>query len=102
MGFTYNNKVFKPSVQKKSHYKLESSSKMSHVLFLEACRPDQINTEIKVGNKRYGPLSYHIAKTLAIEPISTDGNKFVANIRSTILKEGYWPNNQNLVTETSY
>lgn len=102
VGFTYSNKVFKPSVQKKSHYKVESSSKMSHVLFLEACRPDQVNMEIKVGNKRYGPLSYHIAKALAAKPLSADANEFVANIKAAIMKEGCWPNNQNLVTETSY
>ena len=102
VGFTYNNKVFKPSVQKKSHYKMESSSKISHVLFLEACRPDQINTEINVSGKRYGPLSYHIAKALATKPISTDGNEFVSNVKSAIMKEGCWPNNQNLVTEMSY
>ena len=102
VGFTYNNKVFKPSAQKKSHYKMESSLQVAHVLFLEACRPDQINTEIKVGNKRYGPLSYHIAKALAAKPISTDGNDFVSNVKSAIMKEGSWPNNQNLVTETSY
>lgn len=102
VGFTYNNKVFKPSVQKKSHYKMESSPKMSHVLFLEACRPDQINTEIKVGGKGYGPLSYHIARALAMEALSTNGNEFVSRVKATIMKEGRWPNNQNLVTETSF
>lgn len=102
VGFTYNNKVFRPSTQKKSHYKMESSSNLSHVLFLEACRPDQINTEIVVSGKRYGPLSYHIAKALAIMSISTNGNEFVNNVKSAIMKEGCWPNNQNLVTETSY
>lgn len=102
VGFTYNNKVFKPSTQKKSHYKMESSSSMSHVLFLEACRPDQINTEIEVSGKRYGPLSYHIAKALTAKSISTEGNEFVNNVKSAIMKEGSWPNNQNLVTETSY
>ena len=53
VGFTYNNKVFKPSMQKKSHYKLETSAKMSHVMYLEACRPDQVNMEIKIKDKRY-------------------------------------------------
>lgn len=102
VGFTYNNKVFKPSAQKKSHYKMESSPKMSHVLFLEACRPDQINTEIKVGGKRCGPLSYHIAKALATEALSTNGNEFVSSVKAAMMKEKCWPNNQNLVTETSF
>lgn len=102
VGFTYNNKVFKPSTQKKSHYKIEASAKMSHVLYLEACRPDQINTEIKVDGKRYGPLSYNIAKALQVKAISTNANDFLSSVKASIINGGFWPNNQNLVTETSF
>lgn len=102
VGFTYNNKVFRPSIQKKSHYKIEASSKLSKVMFLEACRPDQVNMEIKVKDKRYGPLSYNIAQALQTKPISTDAKGFLNNIKSSIMNNGYWPNNQNLVTETSF
>ena len=102
VGFTYNNKVFKPSAQKKSHYMIEASTKMSHVIFLEACRPDQVNMEIKVEGKRYGPLSYNIAQTLQQSPISTNATLFLNNVKASIMKEGRWPNNQNLVTETSF
>ena len=102
VGFTYNNKVFRPSTQKKSHYKVEASSKFSQVMFLEACRPDQVNMEIKVKDKRYGPLSYNIAQALQTKPISADANGFLNSIKSSIMNNGYWPNNQNLVTETSF
>lgn len=102
IGFTYSNKVFKPSAQKKSHYVIEASTKMSHVIFLEACRPDQVNMEIKVEGKRYGPLSYNIAQTLQQSPISTNATLFLNNVKASIMKEGRWPNNQNLVTETSF
>lgn len=102
VGFTYNNKVFKPSIQKKSHYKVETSPKMSHVMYLEACRPDQVNMEIKVGNKRYGPLSYNIAQAIQAKPISNNANEFLNSIKSSIMNGGYWPNNQNMVTETSF
>ena len=102
VGFTYNNKVFRPSTQKKSHYKVEASSKLTKVMFIEACRPDQVNMEIKVKDKRYGPLSYNIAQALQTKPISTDANDFLNNIKSSIMNNGYWPNNQNLVTETSF
>lgn len=102
IGFTYSNKVFKPSAQKKSHYMIEASTKMSHVIFLEACRPDQVNMEIKVEGKRYGPLSYNIAQTLQQSPISTNATLFLNNVKASIMKEGRWPNNQNLVTETSF
>ena len=102
VGFTYNNKVFKPSASKKSHYRIESSAKLSNVLFIEACRPDQVNTEIKVDGKRFGPLSYNIAQTLSGFTLTTNANDFVESIKHSLINTGRWPNNQNLVTETSY
>ena len=102
VGFTYNNKVFKPSIHKKSHYKIEADAKLSHVLFVEACRPDQVNTEINVGNKRFGPLSYNIAQSLSAYTLSTNGVEFLKSLKFSIMNGGHWPNNQNLVTETSY
>lgn len=102
VGFTYNNKVFKPSTNKKSHYRIEASIKLSNVLFIEACRPDQVNTEIKVDGKRYGPLSYNIAQALSGFTLTTNANDFVENIKRSLINTGRWPNNQNLVTETSY
>lgn len=103
VGFTYTNKVFKPSMTKKSHYRIEASAKQAHVTYIEACRPDQVNKEIKVGDKRYGPLSYNIAKALSGYSLSTNAEDFLKRIKASIMKEeGRWPNNQNLVTETSY
>lgn len=102
VGFTHNNKVFKPSINKKSHYHIEASAKMSNVLFIEACRSDQVNTEIKVDGKRFGPLSYNIAQVLSSFMLTTNAKDFVESIKRSLIKTGRWPNNQNLVTETSY
>lgn len=102
VGFTYNNKIFKPSTLKKSHYEIEHSTKYANVMFLEACRPDQVNFEIKIGSKRYGPLSYNIAQTLSSCKLTTDADGFLKQVKASIMKDGHWPNNQNLVTETSY
>lgn len=102
VGFTYNNKVYKPTTIKKSHYKIEHSTKQADVMFLEACRPDQINSEIKIGGKRYGPLSYNIAQVLSSHKLTTDADAFLKQVKASIMKEGHWPNNQNLVIETSY
>lgn len=102
IGFTANNKVFKPSTSKKSHYKVEASTKLANVLFVEACRADQVNTEIKVGNKSYGPLSYNISQALNQKPLSVNANEFLTNLKASIVNGGHWPNNQNMVTETSY
>ena len=102
VGFTYNNEVFKPSTSKKSHYRIESSAKLANVLLIEACRPDQVNTEIKVDGKRFGPLSYNIAHSLSGFTLTTNSSDFVESIKRSLMKTGRWPNNQNLVTETSY
>lgn len=102
VGFTYNNKVFKPSMQKNSHYKIEANPQLSNVLFVEACRPDQVNTEINVAGKRYGPLSYNIAQALASTPLSANVNEFLKSLKSSIMNGGHWPNNQNFVTESSF
>lgn len=102
VGFTYSNKVFRSSPQKKSQYKIENAPKLSNVLFLEACRHDQVNTEIKVKNKRYGPLSYNIAQTLQKKALSINANEFLNNLKTSIMNGGCWPNNQNLVVEKSF
>ena len=102
VGFTYSNKVFKPSTNKKSHYSIEASAKLSNVLFIEACRPDQVNTEIKIDDKRFGPLSYNIAQTLSVLKLTTNAREFVESLKHSLMTTGRWPNNQNLVTETSY
>jgi hypothetical protein len=102
VGFTYNNKVFKPTPQKKSHYKIETSPKMSNVMYLEACRPEQVNMEIKVKNKRYGPLSYNIAQALQTKPLSANASEFLNNVKASVMNGGCWPNNQNMVVETSF
>ena len=102
VGFTANNKVFKPSITKKSHYKIEASTKWANVLFIEACRPDQVNREVKVGSKSYGPLSYNIAQALSVKPISLNAKDFIEAIKASILKGGKWPNNQNMVIERSF
>ena len=102
VGLSYNNKVFSPSVAKRSHYRVHATKGQSNVLFLEACRPDEVNTEIKVEGKHFGPLSYHIAQVLSGYTLATDANGFLQQVKSLIIDSGRWPNNQNLVTETSY
>ena len=102
VGFSYSNKVFKPTRTKKSHYVIESSATMCNVMYLEACRPDQINTEIRIGDKRFGPLSYNIAQVLSSYTLTTDANVFLKHIQNSLMQNGRWPNNQNLVTETSF
>ena len=102
VGFTYNNKVFKPSNRKKTHFKIDASAKQANIMFLEACRSDQLNTEIKVDGKCFGPLSYNIAQALSAYVLTTDAYEFLKHVKNSIIKNGRWPSNQNLVTEASF
>lgn len=101
VGFTPHNKIFKPSKDKISHYQLEHKAKFANVVFFEACRADQLNTEIKIEGQRYGALSFHLAQTLQGTTLSTQPSSFIEKLQQAILQQGRWPNNQNLVIETS-
>ena len=101
VGLTSSDKIFKPSKDKRSHYPLLQSNKLADVVFLEACRADQVNTEIQVEGQRYGALSFHLAKAIQKLSISKNPHALLENLQSEILQQGKWPNNQNLVIESS-
>jgi hypothetical protein len=61
-----------------------------------------VNTEIKVDGKRFGPLSYNIAQTLSALKLTINAREFIESLKHSLMTTGRWPNNQNLVTETSY
>ena len=63
---------------------------------------DNAGTGTWLDGKRFGPLSYNIAQALSGLSLTINANEFVENIKRSIQKTGRWPNNQNLVTETSY
>lgn len=102
VGFSSTNKVFKPVKNSKPHYQIEKNSNISHVLFLEACRQDQVNREIQVGDKHFGTLSYHIAQTLSHYLLNANAVAFLESVKKTQMSFGRWPNNQNLVVEKSF
>ena len=102
VGFSSTNKVFKPVKNSKPHYQIEKNSNISHVLFLEACRQDQVNREIQVGDKHFGPLSYLMAQTLSHYMLNTNADAFLELVKKTQMSFGRWPNNQNLVVEKSF
>lgn len=102
VGFTSGDRVFKPNKDKRSHYRLQHSDKLADVVFMEACRADQVNTEIKIDEKRYGALSYHLAKAIQKEPLSKSPSDVLNVLQAEILQQGRWPNNQNLVIESSF
>lgn len=101
LGFSGNDIIFCPRSNRKTHFLLDAGHKMSDVTFIEACRSDQRNVEIKVDNVYYGPLSYYIHKVInTAESVFDDRSdwvkkveKFMNNDRSLI--------NQDMVIEST-
>lgn len=73
-AFSPNRKLFVPRIDNRSNIKLESSSTISKVYVLEACRSYQVNTEIQENDTFYGPLSYYFNKHLMSNDISQIGH----------------------------
>lgn len=102
-GFAYHsNRVYRPKADVRTHYNVGKSPKLANILFLEACRCDQVNTEIKEDGHYYGALSYNVAQAITVCGINDQPVVLLNSILKSILQPGRWPNNQNIVTETSY
>lgn len=71
-GFSSHSKKYIPKIDRRGHLKVKSSSNMSSVCFIEACRSYQSNVEIKENGKYYGPLSFYINKCLNLTTLSSN------------------------------
>lgn len=103
-GFTFTRgKYFKPKrLETVNYYKVKNNPNLANVVYLEACRPYQLNREINVGGTAYGPLSYHLAQVIKRMGLTTNAINLIHSLNATITKEGIWPINQNLVIEKSF
>lgn len=63
-GFTSTGKRFAPRLDKRGKIRVEKSPSMANICILEACRPYQVNSEIKENGKFYGSLSFYVDKVL--------------------------------------
>lgn len=85
------------------HYQVEKGINLSPVLFIEACRSYQRNSEIRVKGKEFGSLSYHLWQTLKSMPkFDQNASEFMNKVENSAKKKGPWPKDQNLVTESSF
>ena len=83
------------------HYNVEKALNLSPVLFIEACKARERNTEIRIKGKEFGALSYNIWHTLN-QMSSFDKNSkdvFKANVEASTKVKGHWPRTQTLVIE---
>lgn len=83
------------------HYNVEKNPKLSPVLFIEACKARERNTELRIKGKEFGALSYNIWHTLnqmtSFDIKSKD--VFKTNVEASTKVKGHWPRTQTLVIE---
>lgn len=92
---------YNPPRNSVSHYQVEKSSKMSPVIFLEACQSRERNSEIRIKGKEFGALSFNI--WCVLNQMSSFGLKskdeFKVKFDASITEPGHWPTNQHRVWE---
>ena len=96
-----SNTKYNPPLETIRDYKVEKSINLSSVLFLEACKARERNTELRIRGKEYGALSYNIWRTLN-QMSSFDKNSkdaFKTNVEASTKIKGQWPRTQTLVIE---
>lgn len=72
VGFSRSGRPFVPRIDKHRSFRAPDVKNAAEVCYLEACRPYQTNTEIKIGTQYYGPLSYYINKVLSKTKMSAN------------------------------
>ena len=83
------------------HYDVEKALNLSPVLFIEACKARERNTEIRIMGKEFGALSYNIWCALN-QMRSFDKNSkdvFKTKVEASTKVKGHWPRTQTLVIE---
>lgn len=100
MGFSKSKKQYAPRIDKRGKIKIEKSGSMANICILEACRSYQVNSEVKVGGKYFGSLSYYVNKVLQTTKLdkSTSWTEKVA----TLMNQDTRLVRQNPVIETSF
>lgn len=72
VGFSRSGRPFVPRIDKHRSFRVSEVRNAAEVCYIEACRPYQTNTEIKIGSHYYGPLSYYINKVLSRTRLSAN------------------------------
>ena len=95
------NTKYNPPRDTIRHYNVEKALNLSPVLFIEACKARERNTEIRIKGKEFGALSYNIWCALN-QMSSFDKNSkdvFKTKVEASTKIKGHWPRTQTLVIE---
>mgnify|MGYP002620101860 CR=1 FL=1 len=73
-GFSPNGLYYKPKRESETHYDISYSANKAPVVYLEACKSTQYNSEIKKDGTYYGALSYYIYQVVSKHAIGVDAS----------------------------
>ena len=98
-GFTNNKeKHFRQEDERPTYFDISTKSGQSPIVFLEACKGKEINTEMIFNGQYYGPMSYFIWQIIKNNAIGRDTG-WTKQVKGLMKKEG--PQIQNMVIEKS-
>ena len=105
-GKKFNSDKYRPN-NNNDYFRLRQEKGKAPVVFLEACRSNEQNTEVrdKHSGKFYGPLTYHIVQTLRHQNISKD-MKWVNYVKDSFendrsIQKRSFPQKQHMVIEST-
>ena len=106
-GFTKSpDNKYNPPRSDIKHFKIDSGKGLSPIIYLEACKSRERNTEIRTSQgKEFGALSYNVYHALCqIKSFDKkNSQEFVKKVEYYSKdKTKLWPKSQNLVIESSY
>lgn len=102
-GLTKNGMKYNPPKDNVRHYHLINTKGRSPVLFLEACKSNERNTEIRIRGKEWGALSYNIWDALqGMSHLGKNVSEFRDSVEASTKKKKQWPRTQSLIVESSF
>lgn len=95
------NAKYNPPESNIKHFHVQQGTGISPVLFIEACKSYERNSEIFVKGKEYGSLSYNVWQALKSMSSFDKSSRetFKAQVKASTEEKGRWPRNQTLVIE---
>ena len=104
-ALTKSEKKYNPPRSNIRHFKIEKGKRFAPIIFFEACKSRERNTEVRDTNgKEYGALSYNVFHALNQMPSfgKKDSLKFKKQIELSTKQPRRWPQTQTLVIESSF
>ena len=79
-GFTATGKRFRPPFEDTKHFNVTQAVDQAPILFLEACKARERNTELNIDGVEYGSITYNVLQAIKKNPLGRDGKQFERDV----------------------